>query len=127
MRASRLIAAFLFALAASPMAAEKYAGPDDAATLAGARAALPKAQILNLGKSNVLDLETSRVLDIVGVTRGIDGVLKDLGAKVTAQEIRIELSADVLFDFDKHDLRPEAVPSLQKVAEVLRSRAGSPV
>ena len=37
------------------------------------------------------------------------------------------LAADVLFDFDKHDLRAEAVPSLEKVAEVLRSRAGSPV
>jgi len=33
----------------------------------------------------------------------------------------------VLFDFDKHDLRPEAVPTLGKVAVVLRSRAGSPV
>src|SRR3954462_9382642 len=97
MRASRLIAPFLFALAGSAMAAEKYPGPDDAATVAGARAALPNARILNLANSNVVGLETSKVLDIVGATRGIDSILTDLGAKVTAQEIRIELAADVLF------------------------------
>jgi outer membrane protein OmpA-like peptidoglycan-associated protein len=119
MRLSRGIATLLLAFAAGAVAADKYTGPDDPATLAGARAALGSAKILDLG--------TPKVLEIVGVTRGIESVLKDLGAKVTAQEIRIELAADVLFDFDKHDLRPEAVPSLQKVAEVLRSRAGSPV
>jgi outer membrane protein OmpA-like peptidoglycan-associated protein len=121
MRPSRGIATLLLAFAAGAVAAaaEKYAGPDDPATLAAARAAL--------GAAKVIDLDTPRVLEIVGVTRGIESALKDLGAKVTAQEIRIELAADVLFDFDKHDLRPEAVPSLEKVAEVLRSRAGSPV
>lgn len=119
MRLSTGIATLLLVLAAGVGAAEKYAGPDDPATVAGARAAL--------GAARVLDLDTPKVLEIVGVTRGVESVLKDLGAKVTAQEIRIELAADVLFDFDKHDLRPEAIPSLQKVAEVLRSRAGSPV
>jgi len=110
----RLIAAVAFlsgaalAFAAAP---EKYPGPDDPATLAAARDALARA----------------KVLDIVGITRGIEGVLKELGAKVTDREIRIELSADVLFDFDKSDLRPEAAPTLQKVAEVLRSSPGAPV
>ena len=104
------------AFAGSLAAADKYAGPDDAATVAAARAA-----------ASVASPERAKVLDIIGVSRGIEGVLKDLGAKVTAQEIRIELAADVLFDFDKHELRAEALPSLEKVAEVLRSRAGSPV
>jgi len=92
-------------------AAGKYAGPDDPATQTAARAALGSAKIR----------------DIVGLTRHIENALKDLGARVTGQEIRIELSADVLFDFDKSVLRQEAVPSLEQVAEVLRSRAGSPV
>jgi outer membrane protein OmpA-like peptidoglycan-associated protein len=118
MRLSRGIATLLIGIAMGAAAAEKYPGPDDPATLAAARAALPGAKVIDL---------VPKTLDIVGVSRGIDGVLKDLGAKVTAQEIRIELAADVLFDFDKHDLRAEALPSLQKVAEVLRSRAGSPV
>ena len=105
------IATVLLAFVTGAVETKKYAGPDDPATQAAARAALGSAKIL----------------DIVGMARGIDSVLQDLGAKVTDQEIRIELAADVLFDFDKHYLRAEAVPSLEKVAEVLRSRAGSPV
>ena len=111
MRLSGCIATLLLAFATGALATEKYSSPDGPATQTAARAALGSAKIL----------------DIVGITRGIESVLKDLGAKVTDQEIRIELAADVLFDFDKHDLRAEAVPSLEKVAEVLRSRAGSPV
>jgi outer membrane protein OmpA-like peptidoglycan-associated protein len=118
MRLAGGIATLLLAFAAGAAVTQKYSDPDDPATLAAARDALGSAKIL----------------DIVGVaraieskTRGIETVLKDLGAKVTDREIRIELAADVLFDFDQHDLRPEAVPSLERVAEVLRSRAGSPV
>ena len=51
-----------------------------------------------------------------GKTLGLEGALKDLNAKVTDTEIRIDLSADVLFDFDKATLKSEAEPSLQKVA-----------
>lgn len=75
------------------------------------------------------------VLPISGETRAIIGLssavagrvdplaaaLKDLGATTTDTEIRIEMSADVLFDFDKADLKTEAVPSLGKVATVLKS------
>ena len=111
MRPTGAIAVLLLAFAAGAMATDKYPGPDDPATQTAARAALGSAKIL----------------DIVGMTRGIESVLKDLNAKVTDQEIHIELSADVLFDFDKHDLRPEAVPSLEKVAVVLRAHANSPV
>ena len=76
---------------------------------------------------------TGKILDIKGLESGVSGkvedlnaALKDLGAKVTGMEIRIELSADVLFDFDKADLLPKAIPQLEKVAmgaEVLPERA----
>src|ERR1700674_5077355 len=89
----------------------KYADPDSPAVEAAARAALPHA----------------KVLDIVGVTSGIQGVLKDLGAKVTAHEVKIEMDADVLFDFDRYNLRPEAADSLRKVGEVAKSYGNSPV
>ena len=89
----------------------KYADPDSPAVEAAARAALAHA----------------KVLDIVGVTSGIQGVLKDLGAKVTAHEVKIELNADVLFDFDKSNLRPEAAGSLREVGEVAKSYATSPL
>ena len=71
---------------------------------------------------------SGRVLEIKGIASGVAGktqalqaALKDLGAKVTEQEIRIELAADVLFDFDKATLRKEATPALDKVAQVLKS------
>ena len=73
----------------------------------------------------VLDIE-SKVLDIVGIARGLEGTLKDLGAKVTEKEIIIELAADVLFDFDKHDLKPAAVGALTKVADVLKEMGKAP-
>ncbi len=118
MRLSGGIATLLLAVAVGAMAAEKYSNPDDSATQMAARDAVVNAKILDI-------VGMSRGIE--SMTRGIESVLKDLGARVTDQEIRIELAADVLFDFDKHDLRPEAAPSLEKVAEVLRSRAGSPV
>ena len=66
-------------------------------------------------------LKNARILDIIGVTRDVDGVLRDLGATVSDQEIRIELAADVLFDFDKADIKPAAFPTLQKVGEAIKA------
>jgi outer membrane protein OmpA-like peptidoglycan-associated protein len=73
----------------------------------------------------VLPIE-SQVLDIVGLSLGLDSQLKDLGAKVLGNEIVIELAADVLFDFDKHEIKPEAVQPLTKVAAVLKELGRSP-
>ena len=68
-----------------------------------------------------------KVLDIEGVSLGIDAALRDLGAKVTQHEIRIELAADVLFDFDRAELRPDALASLRKLAAVVAAHPGRPV
>ena len=106
------LAALLTALPNAFGAPAKYADPDDPATHAAARKALPNPRVLDI---------VGRVLDIVGVTRGIDSTLKDLGAKVTEREIKIELAADVLFDFDKHALRPDAFDSLSKVGAVMKA------
>jgi outer membrane protein OmpA-like peptidoglycan-associated protein len=77
-------------------------------------------------KGEVFDLKPE-ILEIKGVASGVkaqvgdvQGALKDLGAKVTGREIKINLSADVLFDFDKWDLRAEAGPALEKVLAVLK-------
>ena len=58
---------------------------------------------------------------VAGTVAGLDAALKDLGAKVTEQEVRIALEADVLFDFDKAELKPEAQASLEKVTTVLKA------
>jgi outer membrane protein OmpA-like peptidoglycan-associated protein len=89
----------------------KYTDPDSPTIEAAARAALPHA----------------KVLDIKGITTGIQSVLQDLGAKVTAHEVKIELDADVLFDFDKYNLKPEATESLKKVSQVVQSYAQAPL
>jgi photosystem I P700 chlorophyll a apoprotein A2 len=93
------------------------------AVLALVAGAVPASAQGENGK--VLPIE-SKILDIVGLTRGVEGVLKDLGAKVTEKEIVIALSADVLFDFDKADLKPAAIEALMKVVEVLNSVARAP-
>lgn len=74
------------------------------------------------------------VREIVGLAAAVAGridpvatALKELGARTTDTEIRIEMAADVLFDFDKADLKREAEPSLERVATVLRSLPASSV
>jgi outer membrane protein OmpA-like peptidoglycan-associated protein len=45
-----------------------------------------------------------------------------LNMKETEKEIRVSLSADVLFDFDKSNIRPDAAESLEQVAAVIREK-----
>jgi outer membrane protein OmpA-like peptidoglycan-associated protein len=47
--------------------------------------------------------------------------LQDLGARETDLEIHVELPADVLFDFDKADIRSDAAAVLAKVATIIRA------
>jgi photosystem I P700 chlorophyll a apoprotein A2 len=102
---------FLLLVPCLASAQTKYADPDSPAVQAAASAALAHA----------------KVLDIVGLTSGIQSVLQDLGATVTAHEVRIEMNADVLFDFDKYNLKPEATASLKKVGQVVQSYPNAPL
>jgi outer membrane protein OmpA-like peptidoglycan-associated protein len=92
--------------------------PDSPAEEKRAQDALKNAKVLPI---------QSKVLNITGVSMGIDAALKDLNAKVTKQEITIGLDADVLFDFNKADLRAEANATLEKVVVVLRGYPNGPV
>jgi outer membrane protein OmpA-like peptidoglycan-associated protein len=58
--------------------------------------------------------------DIAGRTQGTVAKTQDLQVKETATEIRIELAADVLFDFDKSTIKPEAASALHNVAEIIK-------
>ena len=78
-------------------------------------------------KAQVFDLKP-KILELRGLgsamkanVQDLQGALKGLGAKVTGREIKISLAADVLFDFDKADLRAEAAPALEKVVAVLQA------
>jgi outer membrane protein OmpA-like peptidoglycan-associated protein len=81
------------------------------------------------------------VLPIAGEVRTIQGLssivaghgealasaLATLRATTTPTEIRIEMSADVLFDFDQANIKAEANPALEQVLTVLASYPQAPV
>lgn len=55
-------------------------------------------------------------------------LLTELNARPTPQKsIVVDLPADVLFDFDKADLRPDAEPALARAAELLQGYPDAPV
>ena len=62
-----------------------------------------------------------------GKTLGLEGALQELAAVVTPEEIRINLSADVLFDFDKAALKPAAESQLTNLLTVVNSRPAARV
>jgi outer membrane protein OmpA-like peptidoglycan-associated protein len=72
-------------------------------------------------KFATLDLKVA-IEDIGGKTQATAGKVQDLQVKETATEIRIELAADVLFDFDKATIKPEAATALHTVAEIIKDK-----
>jgi outer membrane protein OmpA-like peptidoglycan-associated protein len=76
---------------------------------------------------------SGRILGIVGLASEVKGAASevkgvDLGipgshVTVAAKQVRIELPADILFDFDKSNIRPSAADALKKAATLLREHA----
>lgn len=100
-----------------------YGDPWAADTEAAAEAAVSR-----LGARRALDLRPS-VLNIVGLqAQGIVAqvsqvrqAMNALNAQETALEIHVNLPADVLFDFDKSDIRPDAAKALSNLATIIRA------
>jgi outer membrane protein OmpA-like peptidoglycan-associated protein len=69
----------------------------------------------------------TKVLDLVFTVKDVAGKVSDLQVKESDTEIRIEMSADVLFDFDRADIKKEARPSLEKVADIVREHSRAAV
>jgi outer membrane protein OmpA-like peptidoglycan-associated protein len=67
------------------------------------------------------------VLDIVFKVESFGGQVVDLQVKETDTEFRIELAADVLFEFDKAALLPKAEETLKKAAGFVREHAAGVV
>ena len=70
-----------------------------------------------------LDLGTGKVLDLVFRVEDLGGKVQDLQVKESAAEVRIELAADVLFDFDKAEILPKAQNALNQAAVFIRDKA----
>ncbi len=64
-----------------------------------------------------------KVLDLVFRVEDMGGRVQSLEVKESATEVRIELAADVLFDFDKADILPEAQATLKQAADMIREKA----
>jgi outer membrane protein OmpA-like peptidoglycan-associated protein len=76
----------------------------------------------------VLDLQfptrdiKSSIESFGGAVQGTVANTQELQVKETATEIRIELAADVLFDFDKATIKPDAATALHNVAEIIKDK-----
>jgi outer membrane protein OmpA-like peptidoglycan-associated protein len=73
--------------------------------------------------TQAFDPSKNKILDLVFRVDDLGGKIQDLQVKETGEEIRIELAADVLFDFDKADLRPAAQKTLHQAADIIRQKA----
>src|SRR4051812_41014811 len=82
-----------------------------AATVAGAQEA-----------GDIRDLEFP-TRDLLFRVQDLAGQVQTLQVRETATETRIELPADILFDFDKADIRPTAEHALAQAAEIIRKSA----
>jgi outer membrane protein OmpA-like peptidoglycan-associated protein len=111
-------------LAAAPPGGEDPEPPD---AQARAVAALPNGKVL------ALVFEPAKTIagiggalgggakDLQTRVNGLDAAMSDLGARVIGREIHVELPADVLFDFVRADIRPDAEEALAKLALVVRA------
>jgi outer membrane protein OmpA-like peptidoglycan-associated protein len=97
-----------------------------------AEAAAERA-VARLGAKRALDIRPV-VLRIVGLEGGVAGsgrsivatvqevrqAMQALGAQESELQVKVDLPADVLFDFDKADIRSDAAEALARLATVVR-------
>ena len=103
--------------------------PDTEAAAEAAVARLGPNRALSLVPSivNIVGLQAIGVtgLQAIGVSGSVQGLqqaMRDLGAQETNLEITVDLPADVLFDFDKSDIRSDAAAALAKLATIIRAQ-----
>src|SRR5205085_8589297 len=94
--------------------------PDTQAAAEAAVARLGANRAVNIVPSivNIIGLETGVVANV----QGLQQAMRDLGAQETNLEITVDLPADVLFDFDKADIRADAAAALAKLATIIRAQ-----
>ena len=74
-------------------------------------------------QTKIVDLEF-RVTDLSGnPVNELAAKVQDLQVKEIGNEVRIDLNADVLFDFDKADILAKAADTLAKAAAIVKERA----
>jgi outer membrane protein OmpA-like peptidoglycan-associated protein len=119
------IVACLLAVAANSSAAQDELPESNGAVLRD-----PRNAPLNIVERNAplniigLDQEIKGAsLKLQSDVTGLENAMTDLGARVKKSEIRIDMPGDVLFDFDKTDLKPIAQETLKKLATIIRTKS----
>ena len=69
----------------------------------------------------------TKILNLVFHVENMGGKIQDLAVKETPTEVRIDLAADVLFDFDKSDILPKGQRTLAQAAQFIRDKAKTTV
>jgi outer membrane protein OmpA-like peptidoglycan-associated protein len=81
---------------------------------------------VDLRVSPPMDLKF-QTMDLQFRIENVQGAVQALMVKETPTEVKIELAGDVLFDFDKADIRSEAEAALQRVVELIKQYPRSSV
>ena len=85
-------------------------------------------------KRDIRDLKAT-VLDLEGLPSDLNGAVSDLSAKADSlaaqhsglsvrrdeKSVRVSMTGDVLFDFDKAEIQPAAEPTLSDIARLIAS------
>lgn len=77
--------------------------------------------ILGFGQTEEMK---GKVLDLVAKIEDMQPAkVTDMRVEETATGFRVEVAADVLFDFDRATIKPEAEPSLKQVAAMIAGKS----
>ncbi len=116
--------AWTLVLLASQVSAENnYSGPDDMRAVEEAEKASgllgpDRGAISFSGRS--VDIIGLEAVSFSGVSARLTGKLRTLGAKQVGTEIRISLSGDVLFVFDKWNIKKDAEKRLLQMSDAIK-------
>ena len=125
---SAAVASVFFAISAIAWEADQ---PDDPTAHDAAKLSLLTPGPDQGGQSLLEDIREIEGLDtavdgqglaLLATVGGLNQAINDLGAKVGEMEISVALSADILFDFDKADIKPTAETELTKLGLIIREK-----
>ncbi len=68
--------------------------------------------------------EAERIFSLADFSSGVSGAMKDVDAHATREGIRIQLDAQVLFDTNRFDLKPEASRAIASIARIIATYPG---
>ncbi len=71
-------------------------------------------------------LESGSTTPTSTTTIAVQQAITDLQAQRTSEGLKVNLPENILFDFDKAEIRPNAKPTLQKLSVLLKTYQNSP-